>query len=870
MTSATTLAAAAAWRHDPVARWVVQADEATIAELLRIRPDLADPAPGSLAELAGRAVSQPSIERCLQGLDQFASQVLHGAVVAGSGATVKQLQELFAGQVDPDDLDRALRLLEAHALVHRSAGTLTLPTVLSESTLPTGLGPRASEPLSQLTVEQLRSLCTAMALQPASGLRKAQLIELTLDWYHDSEAIRAAVRSAPQDAQVMAARLAAGPPIVNDGGATPFRYQKNGNTTGTQSPTAWLANHGLILVYGWYSFVMPCEVALALRGGRLYERVAVTCPPLQVTSVAAADVDATAELAAISAVEAVEAVVEAWGSRPAATLKSGGVGIRELKKLAQQIDRTVEDTTVLVEVAGQADLVTTDTRQGEALPTVASDDWLALDLPERWTALVAAWLAAPAYAGLAGTVDHAGKPRAALYEWGPLPIAADLRHAVLGVLAELPPGSAVGDPVSLLRTVWWRHPGLVTIGPGDPAQHVLWVTDEARLLGVVASDSLSKAGRAAVAGDFRAAAAAIEQAAGSPTTDLVLQNDLTAVVPGRTTAAFRQQMETLADVESTGVATVYRFSETSLRRAFDAGYSAAAIHRLLEAHAVKGVPQPLVYLVDDVARRHGRIRVGAASCYVTFDDPADAAGALRAKQTARIGLRQIAPTVLVAAGASGPVLTALRAAGFFPVEEAENGAPVTVASQRRRARHGRAFGATTSPAPRAASHGAGHGVGDGTSDSATNAPAEVEMDVTVEDLARTLVDSGRPDPDDPAEARVQTRQLAAELEELIRQTRDDPDAFGWTHDLVDRPTEIAKGAVAAADLLELADDQEWMVRLSYMNGQGRQVELSAAVTGVANKFVTVDRLPTWKELRIPLDSLVWVRVLTETEENRYL
>lgn len=866
MALATTLAGTAAWRHDPVARWLVQADEATIAELLRIRPDLAVPAPGSLAELAGRAVSPPSVERCLQDLDQFTTQVLYGAVVAGTGAAVEQLQDLFAGQVGPDDLDRALHHLEAHALVRRSAGTLTLPTVLSESNLPTGLGPRASEPLSQLTVEQLRAQCTAMALRPASGLRKAQLIELALAWYHDAEAIRATFRSAPEDAQLMAAQLAAGPPIVTDGGATPFHYQKNGNTTATRSPTTWLADHGLILVHGWYSFVMPCEVALALRGGRLYERVAVTCPPLQVTSVAAADVDATAELAAISTVEAVEAVVEAWGSRPAATLKSGGVGIRELKKLAQHIDRTVEDTTVLVELAGQADLVTTDTRQGEALPTVASDNWLALDLPERWAALVAAWLAAPAYAGLAGTVDHAGKPRAALYEWGPLPMAADQRRAVLGVLAELPPGSAVGDPASLLHTVWWRHPGLVTIGPGDPARHVLWVTDEARLLGVVASGSLSKAGRAAVAGDFRAAAAAIERAAGSPTTDLVLQNDLTAVVPGRTTAAFRQQMETLADVESTGVATVYRFSETSLRRAFDAGYSAADIHRLLEAHAVKGVPQPLLYLVDDVARRHGRIRVGTASCYVTFDDPADAAGALRAKQTARIGLRQIAPTVLVAAGAPGPVLSALRAAGFFPVEEAENGAPVTVASQRRRARQGRAFGATTSPAPSSTSHGAG----DGTGDSATNAPVEAAGNVEAEELARTLVAGGRPDPDDPAEARVEARQLAAELEELIRQASDDPDTFDWTRGPVDRPTEIAKGARAAADLLELADDQEWMVRLSYITAQGKQVELSAAVTGVAHKYVTVDRLPTWKELRIPLDSLVWVRVLTETEEDRYL
>ena len=40
------------------------------------------------------------------------------------------------------------------------------------------------------------------------------------------------------------------------------------------------------------------------------------------------------------------------------------------------------------------------------------------------------------------------------------------------------------------------------------------------------------------------------------------------------------------------------------------------------------MPQPLAYLVDDVARRHGSIRVGPAGSYLRIDDAAEAAALL--------------------------------------------------------------------------------------------------------------------------------------------------------------------------------------------------------------------------------------------------
>ena len=78
------------------------------------------------------------------------------------------------------------------------------------------------------------------------------------------------------------------------------------------------------------------------------------------------------------------------------------------------------------------------------------------------------------------------------------------------------------------------------------------------------------------------------------------------------------------------------------------------------------MPQPLAYLVRDVARRHGLVRVGHASSFLRAEDPAALAELLVDRRLAGLGLRRLAPTVL-AADADGPVvLDALRRVGPGP------------------------------------------------------------------------------------------------------------------------------------------------------------------------------------------------------------
>ncbi|MFF7391602.1 helicase-associated domain-containing protein [Streptomyces scabiei] len=158
-----------------------------------------------------------------------------------------------------------------------------------------------------------------------------------------------------------------------------------------------------------------------------------------------------------------------------------------------------------------------------------------------------------------------------------------------------------------------------------------------------------------------------------PLDHVLLQADLTAVAPGPLKRPLADVLGVLADVESKGGATVYRFTPGSVRRALDAGRSASDLHDFLTAHSRTPVPQPLAYLIDDVARRHGHLRIGAASAYVRCDDDAMLSEILADKRSQGLGLRRLAPTVLAAQADPASLLDGLRAMGYAPAAESAEG-----------------------------------------------------------------------------------------------------------------------------------------------------------------------------------------------------
>jgi hypothetical protein len=184
---------------------------------------------------------------------------------------------------------------------------------------------------------------------------------------------------------------------------------------------------------------------------------------------------------------------------------------------------------------------------------------------------------------------------------------------------------------------------------------------------------------------LHAVAAAMAPHLPAPVDHVLVQADLTAVAPGPLVGSLGAFMRLAADVESRGGATVYRFTPESVRRALDAGWTSAEVIETVRRSSRTPVPQPLEYLVSDVARRHGQTRIGGAAAYIRSDDEAVLDTMLASRDLSALQLRRLAPTVLVSSADPRVLIDLLREHGFAPVHEGRDGTVVHAETPKRRA-----------------------------------------------------------------------------------------------------------------------------------------------------------------------------------------
>ena len=90
---------------------------------------------------------------------------------------------------------------------------------------------------------------------------------------------------------------------------------------------------------------------------------------------------------------------------------------------------------------------------------------------------------------------------------------------------------------------------------------------------------------------------------------IYLQADLTAISPGPLAPRLEQRLRSMAVRETRAQASTYRFTPESLTTAVSGGESAQSLREFLGALSLTGIPQPLDYLIETTAARHGLIRV---------------------------------------------------------------------------------------------------------------------------------------------------------------------------------------------------------------------------------------------------------------------
>ena len=244
-------------------------------------------------------------------------------------------------------------------------------------------------------------------------------------------------------------------------------------------------------------------------------------------------------------------------------LVKGGIGMPLARTLAERIGTDAElvaGRLALLDGIGFADPDT-----GRWIVTDPGHAWLLASWPERWVSLVAAWS-------------------------DTLPPAV---HQVLEL--------ADGDLRDLVPLGRWAYPA----GSRWLDALLLDVAGTAASLGLAVDGIVTSTGRALLDGDAEQAADDLP----GTVERVYLQHDLTVIAPGPLAPVDDDALRTVAVLEAPGLAARYRISEDTLRAAFRAGHSRDDLLSLLGRLSATGIPQPLAYLIDQVAGRDGSIVV---------------------------------------------------------------------------------------------------------------------------------------------------------------------------------------------------------------------------------------------------------------------
>ncbi|MFD9500983.1 helicase C-terminal domain-containing protein [Streptomyces sp. NPDC060035] len=669
-----------------LATWLGSLDSSRLARVLVTRKDIVSPPePRSMGELADRLQRPGSVALALPLLALPYLQAAEALAALGAPASRDALAKLLGATdgVATREVNAALEVLADHALVWPDgAGKLHMAAPLQQAWgMPLGLDSPLEELLAGMTSDELRGMLAALGIKPPTT--KPQRLAFLMEHHSDPELITAVVAKAPAAARKLLERraeAAPGQPQLPVFGTTGL---------GLEPGARWALDRGFLVQdrrrYG--PARMPAEVTLALRGPGWHAPFEPVPPFARLVSVTPAEVDREASAAATTFAARAVSVLSACSATAPTRLKSGGIGARELARIgkAAQADDAVVRLTL--ETSYAAGLLG---RDGDRVaPTEAYDAWAEQEPSEQFAVLLQAWRNLPRTPTQARDEDNKALP--SLAGAPPCNGCVQARHGLLAAAGQLPAGQGVTVASDLGPLIGWHRP-LADWSPQDGAPFTA-VLHEAELLGVLSRGVLSPLGTQLLTDDTQELSPICRRLLPPASGTARIGADLTAVVTGTPSVRIAALLDCVADRETSGTASVWRFSASSIRRALDAGRVPDGITADLSAAVTGPLPQPLSYLIADTARSHGRVRIAPAACVIHGDEPALLAELAAHRKLAKLGLRQLAPTVLVGRSPIDTTLAALRAEGYAPVAETVEG---TVRIDRTRPRRA----TTPVPAPR--------------------------------------------------------------------------------------------------------------------------------------------------------------------------
>lgn len=679
-----------------LAEWLHGLDSEALAALLDRRPDAVEGrAPSTLGQLAQRLEHPGSLAAALRGLNAPALQALDALVALGERRTRAALLGLLAGEPGSEHeaaIDAALADLVAAGLVWPGEGDRwQVPGTLAEvlpSTL--GLGPSARVVWSEQNADVIGRAVRGLGRRPEG--RKADKLATLLELLADPDVVRERAASAPpavaDELRRMAWNRDADDEYFEDR-FEPGYYRRQREIEGSAVDT------GLLARAPWgFGVTMPAEVALALRGPDYRAPFTPGAPAITARQVAADAVESAAGAAITAFLGNAVALLDRVARTPVPMLAGGGVGVRELRRLAKELRAEENEIRLVLGLAAAAGLLLPDAMGlgvGEAFA-----QWRESEPAVQAGALLVAWWDFPDVPSRSRDAD--GKVVPALRGAPPCAGCMAGRVILLHTAASLPPGVAT-DAADLAQAARWNRP-LVHVLPEDAEEPLATVYREAELLGTLAAGALTPLGLALLDDDLPALHEHLQRLIPDVTDTALFGSDLTALVSGSPSARATAVLDGCADRESSGGGTIWRFSPPSVRRAFDAGSTADELVEQLTELAGKQLPQPLSYLIGDVGRRHGSLRLLPSVSLIRSDDEALLAEVAADRRLSALGVRLVAPTVLSCGVPLDQALSRLREAGYFPVAEGGDAPPAAAAPRRAPAKRGNSVGRPkAAPAP---------------------------------------------------------------------------------------------------------------------------------------------------------------------------
>jgi hypothetical protein len=189
--------------------------------------------------------------------------------------------------------------------------------------------------------------------------------------------------------------------------------------------------------------------------------------------------------------------------------------------------------------------------------------------------------------------------------WLEAPTAQRWTLIVEGFLASLPLGLRTADGRVADPALW---PGAHPLDAEWPARAERLVRI-ARRWGLFAADGSVPAWSSALLAGEPLDASLLAEHLPAEIDQVYLQADLTAIAPGPLAPALDLRLRGIAMRESRAQASTYRFTAESLGAGMTEGETAHSIRTFLGGLSLTGIPQPLDYLVESTAARHGLVRV---------------------------------------------------------------------------------------------------------------------------------------------------------------------------------------------------------------------------------------------------------------------